>query len=122
MKTTRDTKIAFGLIGAFVFMLALYGVTNLYSHYTGKLETEYVLPYSETQKVSAVGFAVRDENTVVNDKNVSIFYKDDSLVYVPVISDSENIGKNGIIALGFVELLTHFHFFKISGCLPINKV
>jgi hypothetical protein len=103
MKTTRDTKIAFGLIGAFVFMLALYGVTNLYSHYTGKLETEYVLPYSETQKVFAVGFAVRDENTVVNGKNVSIFYKDDSLVYVPVISDSENIGKNGIIALGFVD-------------------
>ena len=103
MKTTRDTKIAFGLIGAFVFMLALYGVTNLYSHYTGKLETEYILPYSETQKVSAVGFAVRDENTVVNGKNVSIFYKDDSLVYVPVISDSENIGKNGIIALGFVN-------------------
>lgn len=103
MKTTRDTKIAFGLIGAFVFMLVLYGITNLYSHYTGKLETEYILPYSETQKVSADGFAVRDENAVVNGKNVSIFYKDDSLVYVPVISDSENIGKNGIIALGFSD-------------------
>lgn len=101
MKTTKDTKIALGLIGTFVFLLALYGITNLYSHYTGRLETEYILPYSETQKVSAEGFAVRDENIVVDGKNVSIFYKDDSLVYVPVISDSENIGKNGVIALGF---------------------
>ena len=103
MKTTKDTKIAFGLIGAFVFMLVLYGVTNLYSHYTGKLETEYILPYSETQKVSVKGFAVRDENIIIDGKNVSVFYKDDSLVYVPVISDSENIGKNGVIALGFAD-------------------
>lgn len=101
MKMTKDTKIALGLIGTFVFMLALYFVTNSYSHYTGKLETEYILPYSETQKVSAHGFAVRDENTVVDGKNISVFYKDDNLVYVPVISDSENISKNGVIAVAF---------------------
>ena len=47
--------------------------------------------------------AVRDENISVSGKNTSIFYKDDSLVYVPVISDSENIGKNGVIALGFAD-------------------
>ncbi len=103
MKTTKDTKIALGLVGTFILMLALYAVTNLYSHHTGKLETEYILPYSETQKVSVNGFAVRDENTVIGGRNASVFYKDDSLVYVPVISDSENIGKNGVIALGFAD-------------------
>jgi hypothetical protein len=103
MKPTKDTKIAIGLVGAFVLMLALYGVNSLYNNRTGKLETEYIFPYSETQSVSINGFAVRDENTDADGKNRSVFYKDDDLVYVPVISDSENIGKNGIIALGFSD-------------------
>ncbi len=103
MKPTKDTKIAIGLIAAFVFMVALYGISSLYNSRTGKLETEYIFPYSETQSVSVKGFAVRDESINVDGKNTSIFYKDDALVYVPVISDSENIAKNGVIALGFSD-------------------
>ena len=103
MKPAKDTKIAIGLVAAFVFMVALYGINSLYNNRTGKLETEYIFPYSETQSVSVKGFAVRDENISVNGKNTSIFYKDDNLVYVPVISDSENIAKNGVIALGFSD-------------------
>ena len=103
MKPGKDTKIAIGLVAAFIFMVALYGVNSFYNNRTGKLETEYILPYSETQSVSVKGFAVRDENISSGVKNASIFYKDDNLVYVPVISDSENIGKNGVIALGFSD-------------------
>lgn len=103
MKLNKDAKIAISLIAAFFLMVVLYAADAVYSNYTGKLETEYILPYSETQTVSVNGFAVRDENINVSGKNTSIFYKDDSLVYVPVISDSENIGKNGVIALGFAD-------------------
>ncbi len=101
MKPTKDTKIAIGLVAAFLIMVALYGITSLYGKHTGKLETEYLLPYSETHSVSVKGFAVRDENVSVDGKNISIFYKDDDLVYIPAISHSENIAKNGVIALGF---------------------
>lgn len=103
MKPTKDLKIAIGLVSAFAFMVILYGATSLYDGHTGKLETEYIFSYRETQSVSVKGFAVRDENISVGGKNTSIFYKDDSLVYVPVISDSENIAKNGVIALGFSD-------------------
>ena len=103
MKSTKDTKIAIGLVAAFIFMVALYGINSLYNNRTGKLETEYILSYSETQSVSVKGFAVRDENISVDGKNASIFYKDDNLVYIPAISDSENIAKNGVIALGFSD-------------------
>ena len=103
MKLNKDSKTALILVGAFVFMLVLYGVDAIYKNYTGKIETEYILPYSEVQTVSVKGFAVRDENISVDGKNASVLYKDDSLVYVPVISDSENISKNGVIALGFAD-------------------
>lgn len=103
MKLNKDAKIAISLVAAFFLMVALYAADAAYGNYTGKLETEYILSYSETQTVSVDGFAVRDENINVGGKNTSIFYKDDTLVYVPVISDSENIGKNGVIALGFAD-------------------
>lgn len=103
MKLNKDTKIAVSLVAAFLLMVALYIADGAYSNYTGKLETEYLLSHSEIQSLEVDGFAVRDENISVAGKNTSIFYKDDSLVYVPVISDSENIGKNGVIAIGFVD-------------------
>ena len=103
MKLNKDAKIAILLVAAFFLLVALYAADAVYSNYTGKLETEYILPYSETQTVSVDGFAVRDENINISGKNTSIFYKDDYLVYVPVISDSENIGKNSVIALGFAD-------------------
>lgn len=103
MKLNKDSKTALILVGAFVLMLVLYGIDSIYKNHTGRLETEYILPYSEVQTVSVKGFAVRDENISVDGKNTSVFYKDDSLVYVPVISDSENISKNGVIALGFAD-------------------
>ncbi len=103
MKLNKDAKIAISLVAAFLLMVALYAADEIYSHYTGKLETEYILTHNEVHSVKVDGFAVRDENISVGGKNTSIFYKDDSLVYVPVISDSENIGKNGLIALGFAD-------------------
>ena len=103
MKLNKDSKTALILVGAFVLMLVLYGVDSIYKKHTGRLETEYILPYSEVQTVSVKGFAVRDENISADGKNISVLYKDDSLVYVPVISDSENISKNGVIALGFAD-------------------
>ena len=103
MKLNKDAKIAISLVAAFFLMVALYAADAVYSNYTGKLETEYILPYSETQTITVDGFAVRDEDISNSGKNISIFYKDDSLVYVPVISDSENIGKNSVIALGFAD-------------------
>lgn len=103
MKVNKDTKIAVSLVAAFILMVALYAADGIYSRYTGKLETEYILTHSEVHSMKVDGFAVRDENISVNGKNTSIFYKDDALVYVPVISDSENIGKNGLIALGFSD-------------------
>ena len=87
MKLKKDAKIAICLVAAFFLMVALYAADAAYSHYTDRLETEYILPYSETQTVDVEGFAVRDEYKSVSGKNASIFYKDDSLVYVPVISD-----------------------------------
>ena len=103
MKLNKDAKIAISLVAAFILMVALYAIDAVYSNYTGKLETEYIFTVSETQSISVEGFAVRDENINVSGKNTSIFYKDDSLVYVPVISDSENIGKKGVIAIGFAD-------------------
>ena len=103
MKLKKDAKIAISLVVAFFIMVALYAVDAVYSNYTGKLETEYSLLYSEIQTVNVNGFAVRDENINISGKNTSIFYKDDAYVYVPVISDSENIGKNGVISLGFAD-------------------
>lgn len=103
MKLKKDAKIAISLVAAFFLMVALYAADAVYSNYTGKLETEYIIPYSETQTVTVEGFAVRDENVNISGKNSSIFYKDDNLVYVPVISDSENVGKNSVIALGFAD-------------------
>ena len=103
MKLNKDSKTAIILVGAFVLMLLLYGVDYIYKNHTGRIETEYILPYSEVQTVSVSGFAVRDENISVDGKNTSVFYKDDNLVYVPVISDSESIAKNGVIALGFAD-------------------
>ena len=103
MKLNKDSKTAIILVGAFVLMLLLYGVDYIYKNHTGRIETEYILPYSEVQTVSVSGFAVRDENISVDGQNTSIFYKDDNLVYVPVISDSESIAKNGVIALGFAD-------------------
>ena len=106
MKLNKDSKTAIILVGAFVLMLLLYGVDYIYKNHTGRIETEYILPYSEVQTVSVSGFAVRDENISVDGKNTSVFYKDDNLVYVPVISDSESIAKNGVIICYF--LLCHF--------------
>lgn len=103
MKLNKDAKIAISLVAAFLVMVALYVADGAYRNYTGKLETEYLMTHSEVHSIKVSGFAVRDENISVSGKNTSIFYKDDSLVYVPVISDSENIGKNGIIALGFAD-------------------
>ena len=60
MKLNKDAKIAISLVAAFFLMVALYAADAVYSSYTGKLETEYILPYNETQTISVNGFAVRD--------------------------------------------------------------
>lgn len=96
-KLSKDSKIAIALISAFTIIVFMYIVDAFYNNHTGTIETEYILSYSENDTLNVNGFAVRDEN------ESSILYKQDGLVYVPVISDSENVSKNGVIAIAFSD-------------------
>lgn len=94
-KLSKDAKTTLILVLAFVVILLMYAVNAFYNNYTGKIETEYIFSYSEYDTLNVEGFAVRDESSD------EVLYKQDGLVYVPVISDSENVSKNGVIALAF---------------------
>ncbi len=94
-KQSNDAKIAKALVIAFVIIAFMYIVNAFYNNRTGKIVTEYILSYSENDTLNVDGFAVRDEN------KASVLYKQEGLVYVPVISDSENVSKNGVIAIAF---------------------
>ncbi len=100
-KLGKDAKTAIILLSAFLVVLAMYAVSAFYNNSTGDIETEFILNYSENATLDVSGFAVRDENKTLDNKNTSLLYKDDTLVYVPVISDSENVSKNGVIAVAF---------------------
>ena len=97
----KDKLIAAVLIGSFLVVLLMYAVNGYYQSRTGTLETDFILNYTEVQKLTVNGFAVRDESKVVDGKNVCLLQKEDGYVYIPVISDCENVSKNGTIALAF---------------------
>lgn len=98
---SNDAKIAIVLLCAFLVVLLMYAVNGYYLNRNGTLETEYIVNYSEHSALTVSGFAVRDENRTVSGKNACLLDKNDDYVYVPVISDSENVSKNGVIALAF---------------------
>lgn len=98
---SRDFKIAAVLLGSFLVVLLMYAVNGYYLNRNGTLETEFILNYTETSKLTVNGFAVRDESKISDGKNTCLLEKSDNYVYVPVISESENVSKNGTIALAF---------------------
>lgn len=98
---SKDQKIAVALIGSFLVVLLMYAVNGYYLNRTGTLKTDFILNYTETEKLTVNGFAVRDENRVNEGSNACLLHKEDGFVYVPVISDCENVSKNGTIALAF---------------------
>lgn len=102
-KLSKDAKIAISLIGAFLVVLAMYAVSSFYNNTTGEIEIEFILNYTEKATLDVNGFAVRDENKASGGKNALVLYKDENLFYVPVISDGENVSKNGVIALAFAS-------------------
>lgn len=101
MNSSKDKKIVLIMLVSFAVLVCLYLAQNLYSKSTGKVEYEYALKYTQQEKLNVRGFAVRDENRMADGKNISILYKDDNKVYVPVLSDSTNVGKKDTIALTF---------------------
>lgn len=96
-KLSKDTKTTIVLLLAFAVVLTMYAVNAFYNNYKGKIETEYIVSYSEHDTIEVKGFAVRDESSS------AVLYKKDGLVYVPIISDSENVSKDGVIALAFSD-------------------
>ncbi len=101
MNSSKDRKIVIGMLITFAVLALLYSAQYVYSKSTGKIEYEYALKYTQEEKLNVKGFAVRDENRVKDGKNISILMKDDGKVYVPVLNDSANVGKNDVIALTF---------------------
>ena len=101
MNSSKDKKIVLVMLVSFAVIVCLYFAQNLYSKSTGKIEFEYALKYTQQEKLNVRGFSVRDENRTVKGKNISILFKDDNKVYVPVLSDSTNIGKKDTIAITF---------------------
>lgn len=101
MNSSKDKKIVIGMLITFAVLALLYSAQYVYSKSTGKIEYEYALKYTQEEKLNVKGFAVRDENRVKDGKNISILMKDDGKIYVPVLNDSANVGKNDVIALTF---------------------
>lgn len=102
-KLNKDAKIAALLLSAFFVVLLMYAVNAFYLSSNGTLETEFLISYNENNRLAVNGFAVRDESKLVDGKNTCLLSKNDSYIYVPVISDSENVSKKGVIALAFAS-------------------
>lgn len=101
MNSSKDKKIVLIMLVSFAVLAVLYAAQYVYSKSTGKIEFEYALKYTQQEKLNVKGFAVRDENRMKNGKNVSVLKKDNNKVYVPVLSDSANVGKDDTIAITF---------------------
>ena len=104
MNSSKDKKLVLGMLITFAVLAVLYASQYVYSKSTGKVEFEYALRYTQEEKLNVKGFAVRDENRKKDGKNISVLLKDSSKVYVPVLTDSANVGKNDVIAITFVLL------------------
>ncbi len=101
MNSSKDKKIVTGMLICFAVLVILYFAQAVYSKSTGKIEFEYALRYTQQEKLNVKGFAVRDENRIENGKNISVLLKEKNKVYVPVLTDSTNVGKQDVIALSF---------------------
>ncbi|MBQ9912764.1 MAG: hypothetical protein IJO73_00895 [Clostridia bacterium] len=101
MNSSKDKKLVLIMLSVFAVLAVLYAAQYVYSKSTGEIEYEYALKYTQEEKLSVKGFAVRDENRVKDGKNISVLLKESDKVYVPVLSDSANVGKNDVIALTF---------------------
>lgn len=101
MNTARDKKIALGMLIAFAVLALLYFAQSVYNSSTGKIEYDFAFSYTQEEKLKATGFAVRDENRILDGENTSILVKKSDKVYVPVISDSANVSKKDILAFTF---------------------
>ncbi len=101
MNSSKDKKLVFVMLITFAVLAVLYASQYVYSKSTGKVEFEYALKYTQEEKLNVKGFAVRDENREKDGKNISVLLKDSSKVYVPVLTDSANVGKNDVIAITF---------------------
>ncbi len=101
MNSSKDKKIVLIMLISFAVLAVLYASQYAYSKSTGKIEFEYALRYTQEEKLNVKGFAVRDENRNENGKNISILNKDSNKVYVPVLTDSANVGKDDTIAITF---------------------
>ncbi len=101
MNSSKDKKIVLIMLISFAVLAVLYAAQYVYSKSTGKIEFEYALKYTQEEKLNVKGFAVRDENRINDGKNISILRKDSKKVYVPVLTDSANVGKDDTIAITF---------------------
>ncbi len=115
MNTSKDKKIAIGMLVAFAVIAVLYFAQSAYSKSTGKIEYDYALRYTQEDKLHVTGFAVRDENRVKDGKNISVLTKDSSKVYVPVLADSANVGKKDVIAVTFDDELQAENYIKVQS-------
>lgn len=123
MKKNNDKKIAIILAISLAFCLVLYGVNYFYQTSNGDVQTEYALKYTHKELLVVEGFAVRDENKTENSKNTSVLYKAENKVYLPVVSDGDNVAKNGVIAIAFDSQQQADNYIKVQELTEkINSV
>ena len=101
MKRSKNFKTTVIILAVAATVVLAYVVQGIYFSYTGSVQTEYIFETSDKQVVSVDSFVVRDENRTENGSNISILKKNDSRVYVPVVSDSASVAKGETIALSF---------------------
>lgn len=114
MNTGKDKKIAIGMLIGFAVLALLYFAQSVYKNSTGEIEYEYALRYTQEEKLNVTGFAVRDENRISDGKNISVLIKNTDKVYVPVLSDSANVGKKDVIAVTFDDEEQAENYIKVK--------
>ncbi len=114
MNTSKDKKIAIGMLISFAVLILLYFAQSAYSKSTGKIEYDYALRYTQEEKLNVTGFAVRDEYRIKDGKNISILTKQSDKVYVPVLSDSASVSKKDIIAVTFDDEQQAENYIKVQ--------
>lgn len=114
MNTSKDKKIAIGMLISFAVLILLYFAQSAYSKSTGKIEYDYALRYTQEEKLNVTGFAVRDEYRIKDGKNISILTKVSDKVYVPVLSDSASVCKKDVIAVTFDDEQQAENYIKVQ--------
>lgn len=101
MKRSKNFKTTVIILAVAAAIVLAYVAQGIYFSYTGSVQTEYIFETSDKQVVSVDSFVVRDENRTEKKENISILKKNDSGVYVPIVSDSASVAKGETIALSF---------------------